>query len=102
MSDSASVASSTAGPVTTADKIKELQKKLEKLGGQEEQLRESRDQVDTLTDLATQLVAQFGASKGKPKGKMASPEKYEGGREGLKPFLTNINLYCRFNNVLND
>src|SRR5215213_11763282 len=105
MSDSASVASSTAGPVTmtTADKIKELQRKLEELGEQEAQLRESRDQVDTLTDLAAQLVAQFGASKtGKPKGKMASPEKYEGGREGLKPFLTNIDLYCRFNNVLND
>ena len=54
MSNSASVASSTAGPVTitTADKLKELQKKLEELSGQKEQLRESRDQVDTLTDLA--------------------------------------------------
>ena len=82
--------------MATADKINELQKKMEKLGEQEEQLRESRDQVNTLADLAAQLVAQFGASKttGKPKGKMASPEKYEGGREGLKPFLTNIDLYC--------
>ena len=24
-------------------------------------------------------------------------EKYDGGREGLKPFLTNIELYFRFN-----
>ena len=38
----------------------------------------------------------------KLKGKIASLEKYEGGREGLKPFLTNIDLYYRFNNVLND
>lgn len=29
-------------------------------------------------------------------GKMA-PERYAGDREGLKPFLTSMNLYARFN-----
>ena len=33
---------------------------------------------------------------------MAPPEKYEGGRYELRPFLTNMDLYCEFNEVPTD
>ena len=33
---------------------------------------------------------------------MALPKKYEGGRYELRPFLTNMDLYCEFNKVLTD
>jgi hypothetical protein len=32
--------------------------------------------------------------------KLSVLEKYEGEREGLKTFLTNMDLYCRFNAAL--
>jgi len=39
-----------------------------------------------------------------PTARISIPESYEGGREGLKTFLTNMELYCRFNasSFLND
>ena len=33
---------------------------------------------------------------------MSALEKFNRGREGLKPFLINIDLYYRFNSLLND
>ena len=36
------------------------------------------------------------------KPKMATPDKYDSNREGLRTFLTTIELYCGYNNVLND
>ncbi|EMD68946.1 hypothetical protein COCSADRAFT_77287, partial [Bipolaris sorokiniana ND90Pr] len=36
------------------------------------------------------------------KPKMATLEKYDGSRTELRTFLTNIDLYCEFNEVPND
>ncbi|EMD58187.1 hypothetical protein COCSADRAFT_75403, partial [Bipolaris sorokiniana ND90Pr] len=36
------------------------------------------------------------------KPKMATPDKYDGNREGLRTFLTTIELYCGYNDVPND
>ena len=51
------------------------------------------------------MVSQLMATpneKPPPKPKMAVPEKYEGARNELRTFLTNIDLYCEFNQVPND
>jgi hypothetical protein len=36
------------------------------------------------------------------KPKMASPEKYDGSCSELRTFLTNVDLYCEFNEVPSD
>ena len=62
-------------------------------------------QMTAMQELMTQMASQFMATpneKPPPKPKMAVPEKYEGGRNELRTFLTNIDLYCGFNNVPND
>ena len=61
-------------------------------------------QVARMQDIINQLVGQLIATLNKQssttkKPKMASPEKYDGGREELRTFLTNIDLYCEFNEV---
>lgn len=43
-----------------------------------------------------QLIQAGGSLVGKP-SRIAAPEQYSGRRVGLKPFLTNIDWYCRFN-----
>jgi hypothetical protein len=56
-------------------------------------------------ELVTQLAAQVTRTLAEApalKPKIALPEKYEGGRNELQAFLTNIDLYCGFNNVLNN
>ncbi|RAQ98779.1 hypothetical protein DDE82_008917 [Stemphylium lycopersici] len=38
----------------------------------------------------------------KPPPKMATPEKYDGGRAELRTFLTTIELYCEFHGPADD
>ena len=63
------------------------------------QANQIQQQAAQIQELMTAIgLLQAGASAGGgTRAKMATPEKYEGGREGLRPFLTNMELYCRFN-----
>ncbi|RAR01837.1 hypothetical protein DDE83_008771 [Stemphylium lycopersici] len=63
------------------------------------QLRAQAKQTASLMELVTQLTAQIMATpneRPKPPPKMATPEKYDGGRTELRTFLTTIELYCEF------
>lgn len=60
---------------------------------QANQLQQQSAQIQELM-AAIELLQQ---TRGAPSAKLAAPEKYSGGREGLKSFLTNMDLYCRFN-----
>ncbi|EMD60675.1 hypothetical protein COCSADRAFT_98784, partial [Bipolaris sorokiniana ND90Pr] len=51
--------------------------------------------------LMGQLMATLN-EKPLKKPKMATLEKYDGSRTELRTFLTNIDLYCEFNEVPND
>jgi hypothetical protein len=57
------------------------------------------NQIQQLEAQISELMAAVTARPGPggPTAKLSVPEKYEGGREGLKTFLTNMDLYCRFN-----
>ncbi|KAK1916415.1 hypothetical protein P3342_004234 [Pyrenophora teres f. teres] len=71
------------------------------------QSRTQARQITALMETINQLTAQLMATPNeKPraphKPKMATPEKYEGGRSELRAFLTNIDLYCEYNKVPND
>ena len=69
------------------------------------QAKEQTKQLADMQSLINQIMSQFMATpneKPPPKPKMAVPEKYEGGRNELRTFLTNIDLYCGFNQVPND
>jgi hypothetical protein len=57
-----------------------------------------RAQVDMLTQ---ELGKQVDLAA-KKRGRIAAPKKYNGGRDGLKPFLTHIDLYCQYNNLAAD
>ncbi|KAE8855500.1 hypothetical protein PTNB73_10157 [Pyrenophora teres f. teres] len=62
---------------------------------------------ETMNDLKRQSRTQLMATPNEKlraphKPKMATPEKYEGGRSELRAFLTNIDLYCEYNKVPND
>ena len=68
------------------------------------QSRTQARQITALMETINQLTAQLMATPNEkpralPKPKMATPEKYEGGRSELRAFLTNIDLYCEFNEV---
>jgi hypothetical protein len=54
---------------------------------------------DMINQLAGQLMATPNERKSIKKPKMAAPEKYDGSREELRTFLTNVDLYCEFNEV---
>lgn len=70
--------------------------------------REHQAQAQQMIELQTmvnQLMGQLMATpneKATRKPKMATPEKYDGSRNDLRNFLTNIDLYCEFNEVPND
>ena len=55
----------------------------------------------TVHQLTSQMIATPNEKPTK-KPKMATPEKYDGNRDGLRTFLTNIDLYCGYNDVLDD
>ncbi|KAH7551973.1 reverse transcriptase [Bipolaris maydis] len=62
-------------------------------------------QMAEMQAMINQLTSQLMATPNeKPikKPKMATPDKYDGNREGLRTFLTNIELYCGYNDVPND
>lgn len=65
-------------------------------------------QLASLLDLVSQLTGQITArprdngTTTHRKPKVATPEKYEGGRTELRAFLTNIDLYCELNDVPDD
>lgn len=62
-------------------------------------------QIAELQNTINQLMGQLMATpneKPSRKPKMATPEKYDGSRTELRTFLTNIDLYCEFNEVPND
>ncbi|KAH7563016.1 reverse transcriptase [Bipolaris maydis] len=62
-------------------------------------------QIAELQNMINQLTSQLMATPNeKPikKPKMATPDKYDGNREGLRTFLTTIELYCGYNEVPND
>ncbi|EMD85001.1 hypothetical protein COCHEDRAFT_1045071, partial [Bipolaris maydis C5] len=57
-------------------------------------------QMAEMQAMINQLTSQLMATPNeKPikKPKMATPDKYDGNREGLRTFLTNIELYCGYN-----
>ncbi|EMD66092.1 hypothetical protein COCSADRAFT_85148, partial [Bipolaris sorokiniana ND90Pr] len=56
-------------------------------------------------EIVNQLTSQLMATPNeKPirKPKMATSDKYDRSRTKLRTFLTNINLYCGYNDVPND
>jgi hypothetical protein len=55
-----------------------------------------------INQLASQLMATPNERPSTKKPKMSAPEKYDGSREELRTFLTNIDLYCEFNEVPNN
>jgi hypothetical protein len=57
---------------------------------------------DMMNQLTTQLLSTPNEKAVPKKPKMATPEKYDGSRAELRAFLTNIDLYCEFNEVPND
>jgi hypothetical protein len=62
-------------------------------------------QINQLLETIAQLTAQVlkpTEPKSTPKPRIATPDKYEGGRSELRAFLTNIELYCGYYNVPND
>ncbi|KAH7562953.1 reverse transcriptase [Bipolaris maydis] len=62
-------------------------------------------QMAEMQAMINQLTSQLMATPNeKPiqKPKMATPDKYDGNREGLRTFLTNIELYCGYHEVPND
>ena len=69
------------------------------------QLMAQAKQTASLMELVTQLTAQIMATpneRPKPPPKMATPEKYDGGRTELRTFLTTIELYCEFHGPADD
>ena len=87
---------SDAETLTARSEARELRK----------QVAKQAKQLASLMDLVEQLTAQVTAPDGNVtrtrKPKMATPEKYEGGRTELRAFLTNVDLYCAIHEVPND
>jgi hypothetical protein len=64
-----------------------------------QQMAEMQNMINQLT---SQLMATPNEKPAVKKPKMASPEKYDGSRSELRTFLTNVDLYCEFNEVPSD
>ena len=108
------------GPATPAQPLPENEEMLEASDSDTEDdpsAREIRNlrrqahvqaqQVARMQDMINQLVGQLMATPNErssttKKPKIASPKKYDRGREELRTFLTNIDLYCEFNEVPSD
>ncbi|KAH7556815.1 reverse transcriptase [Bipolaris maydis] len=74
-------------------------------GSPEREGQNQARQIAELQNMINQLTSQLMATPNeKPikKPKMATPDKYDGNREGLRTFLTTIELYCGYNDVPND
>ena len=82
---------------TNQAEVRDLKRRLRM---QEKQHSDQAKQMAAMQEMMAQMVSQLMATpneKPPPKPKMAVPEKYEGGRNELRTFLTNIDLYCGFN-----
>ncbi len=69
-----------------------------------EQVKASRHQAQTLKQIIEALTilteqATTPVVRQTPRPRMKAPEKYEGDRSELRSFLTNIDLYCTYNEV---
>ncbi len=53
-----------------------------------------------INQLVKQLIATPNERKPTKKSKIAAPKKYNRSQKKLRTFLTNVNLYCEFNEVL--
>ena len=83
-----------------------------KAGSPLEELRNLRREAQTraremaeMQQMINQLTSQLMATpneKAVKKPKIAAPEKFDGSRTELRAFLTNMDLYCEFNDVPND
>ena len=67
---------------------------------QDRQIAEMQAMINQLAGQLMMTPNERPVATRKPK--IASPEKYRGEREKLRVFLTNINLYCEYNEVPND
>jgi hypothetical protein len=66
------------------------------------QARQAGAMMELIAQLTAQLTARDGHAPAPRKPRIATPEKYEGGRTELRAFLTNVDLYCELNDVPND
>ena len=55
-----------------------------------------------INQLAEQLIATSNERKSTKKPKIAALKKYDGSQKKLRTFLTNVDLYCKFNKVLTE
>ncbi|EMD85461.1 hypothetical protein COCHEDRAFT_1041538, partial [Bipolaris maydis C5] len=62
------------------------------------QARQMAEMQAMINQLTSQLMATPNEKPIK-KPKMATPDKYDGNREGLRTFLTTIELYCGYNEM---
>ncbi|KNG47714.1 hypothetical protein TW65_05783 [Stemphylium lycopersici] len=63
---------------------------------------EDNHQNETLVNQLTAQIMATPNERPKPPPKMATPEKYDGGRTELRTFLTTIELYCEFHGLADD
>ena len=68
------------------------------------QLRIQARQIAAIQEIIAQIASQLIATPNErvTKPKIATPKKYKRGQHELRTFLTNINLYYRFNRVQNN
>ena len=71
----------------------------QQVAAQAQQMASMQDMINQLTN---QLMATPNERTVSRKPKIATPEKYDGSRNELRTFLTNIDLYCEYNEVPND
>jgi hypothetical protein len=67
----------------------------------DEQAAQINQLLETIASL-TATVLKPNEPKTAAKPRIATPDKYEGGRQELRAFLTNIELYCAYYNAPND
>ncbi|KAG9186916.1 hypothetical protein G6011_01003 [Alternaria panax] len=80
--------------------IRELKNLRHQAHVQAQQMASMMDMINRLSNQLTATPNERPATTRKPK--IASPEKYGGDREKLRTFLTHADLYCEYNEVLND
>ena len=80
--------------------VTELRNLRQHTNAQAQQIAEMQAMINQLAGQLMMTPNERPVATRKPK--IASPEKYGGEREKLRVFLTNIDLYCEYNEVPND
>jgi len=80
--------------------VAELRNLRQHTNAQAQQIAEMQAMINQLAGQLMMTPNERPVATRKPK--IASPEKYGGEREKLRVFLTNIDLYCEYNEVPND